>query len=288
MADGGEFTVRCDECGGIDHAVAVCPVRAMIERDAEIRRLREQRQRTEPAPTPGNLGAAVLAAIEAAREVATASDEDIREMEIRLAREARSERILRSGITDPGPLPDEDRRMILSESCKQTRALATVRAWLPKALRAADPDRNMLILAGPRGTGKTVAAAWALAQTGGRYVTLEEYLRDYSRWQRDRTREDGTSRELQRYDAGGLLVIDELRGELDRWLAEAERPGWHRIVDRRQSRRKHLTIGITNLSRSEFIADLQNGALDPRTYDRMKRSAYIVGIEGESMRGGSL
>ncbi len=261
-----------------------------FEANEQIRQRRIEAERADPRPSSiaEALGPSLAEVIAKTAEIAAASDEVIAAMEARLNREARAERLVRSGVTDPGPLPDEDRRMILAESCKSTRALDAVQRWLPRALETVDPDKNILILAGPRGTGKTVAAAWAIARMGGRYVTLDEYLRDYSRWQRDRDRgrEDGTARELQRYDAGGLLVIDELRGELDRWLAEAERPGWHRLVDRRQSRRRHLTIGITNLSRAAFIADMQNGALDPRTYDRMKRSAYIVGIEGESMREG--
>lgn len=217
-----------------------------------------------------------------------ATPEEIRDMELRLSLEQRRSRLAHSGITDPGPLRDDDRRMVLNDAYMQTRALEAVQGWLPRALAARDPDRNMLVLCGPRGLGKTVAAAWAIAQMGGRYVVLEEYLRDYARWQRDRSRDDGASRQLARYDAPGLLVIDELRGENEKWLAELERPGWHRIVDRRQSRRKHLTIAITNLTRDEFIADLQNGALDPRTYDRMRRDAWVIGLKGASLREGSL
>ena len=273
--------IGCTECGA-NHATEACPVAEMIAQ----RRAWAERARAAPKLAPA--GPSILAAVEACASIAAASDEAIAAMDARLKRDSRAERLVRSGVTEPGPLPDEDRRMIVADACGQTPAMVAVQRWLPRALAKVDPDRNMLILAGPRGTGKTVAAAWAIARTGGRYVTLEEYLRDYSRWQRDRGREDGTGRELQRYDAGGLLVIDELRGELDRWLAEAERPGWHRIVDRRQSRKRHLTIGITNLSRDQFIADLQNGALDPRTYDRMRRSAYIIGVKGESLRKGTL
>jgi hypothetical protein len=283
-------TRGCVECGSGEHAIEACPVALHRERMAEFKRAGEQRARAEgEALAPmAPLGSALAATIAAASQVWCASDDEIRAMEIRLAREERNSRLLHSGISDPGPLRDEDRKMILSDTCEPTRALQVVRGWLAKATATVNPDRNTLVLCGERGTGKTVAAAWAISQMGGRYVTLEEYLRDYSRWQRDRSREDASNRELARYDAPGLLVIDELRGDLDRWLAELERPGWHRVIDRRQSRRKYLTIGLTNATRSDYIAALTNGPLDPRTADRMKRDAYVIGVDGESMRKGSL
>ncbi|UJR81470.1 ATP-binding protein [Sandaracinus amylolyticus] len=298
MADGETKAPPCAECGSSEHVLDACPLRAMIERDARLRREREERRGAERPLAP--VGRDLAAVIEATAAMATASDEDIHRMEVRLRRQERNERLLASGVAEPGPLRDEDRRMLLDETFDPNKhAMRVVRGWLARATDTVTPDRNMLVLCGERGTGKTLAAAWAIAQMGGRYVTLEEYLRDYARWQRDRSREDGGKAELSRYDASGLLVIDELRGDLSRddlddWLAKLERPAWHRIVDRRQSRRRQLTIALTNAKKGEveppsgFLGALVDGTYDGRTYDRMRRDAYVIGIEGKSMRGGAL
>jgi DNA replication protein DnaC len=226
----------------------------------------------------------VLAAlIESTAAVATATDEELRAMEVRAAYEGRRERILRSGIKSV--LRAEDRKRVLDDELQPTQALGEVQSWLAKAMRPRDPDRNMLVLCGHPGTGKTLAAGWAISRVGGRYVTTEEYLRAYGRWQRDITRDDGTSIELSRYEAPGLIVLDEIGTERD---ASLMRDALHRLVDRRQTRRRYLTVMITNLSRAAFVQRLRDGTYDPRTLSRMTRDAVSVGIEGDDLRGDSM
>lgn len=224
-----------------------------------------------------------IAAWVAANKLPVAKQAAIEAMESSLARENKIRRINVSGIKPV--LRSDDRRRVIDGPLENTQALERTRLWLVGAMRSVDPDRNILVLAGNPGTGKTLAAAWALATAGGRYVTTEEYLRSYSRWHRDVMQQDLTSRELERFEGSGLVVLDEIGTERDATLM---RDGLHRLVDRRQSRRRQLTIMITNLTRDDFIARLSSGVYDPRTLDRMKRDAIVVGVREGSMRGGEL
>jgi DNA replication protein DnaC len=228
---------------------------------------------------PESLRAALADVIERTRAVATASDDDLRAMDVRAAREGRRERLARSGIRSV--LRAEDRTRLLDDALETTQALTAAQAWLAAAMRPRDPDRNTLVLCGHPGTGKTLAAGWCISRVGGRYVTTEEFLRAYSRWLRDRTRDDDSARDLERYESNGLVVLDEIGTERD---ATMMRDALHRLVDRRQTRRKQLTIMITNLTRVAFIARLKDGTYDPRTLSRMTRDAVSIGIEGDDMR----
>ncbi len=232
------------------------------------------------------LGAELASVIEQTALVATASEADIASMESRMAFEGRRERLNRSGAKSV--LRAEDRTRILREDLAETQSLRAVRDWLALAMRPANPERNMLVLCGHPGTGKTVAAGWALSRVGGRYVTTEEYLRAYTRWHRDASWSDDGAREIERFEAPGLLVLDEIGTERD---ATVMRDALHRLVDRRQTRRKFLTVMITNLTRASFVARLRDGTYDPRTLSRMTRDAVSVGVVGDDMRatdGGKL
>lgn len=212
-----------------------------------------------------------------------AAERDIAAMEARLSREHRIERLRASGIKPV--LRAEDRKRVVDGPLLDTHALERTRLWMAQAMRTKDPDRNILVLAGNPGTGKTLAAGWAIAAAGGRYATTEEYLRAYSRWHRDVMQADLSSRELDRYEGNGLVVLDEIGTERD---AALMRDALHRLVDRRQSRRKQTTIMITNLTRDAFIERLKSGVYDPRTLDRMRRDAVVVGVRDESLRDGEV
>lgn len=254
-------------------------VEDLARAEAEARRAHAERVKGDGLPS--SLGAALASAIEAAQAAATASPEDIRAMELRLAHEGRKERIGGSGIKSV--LCAEDRRRILADTLEPTQALRETQDWLALAMRPKDPGPNTLVLCGHPGTGKTVAAGWAISMMGGRYVTTEEYLRAYSRWTRDLTRDESNAREIERYEGRGLIVLDELGAERD---AATMRDALHRLVDRRQTRRGQLTLIITNLTRNTLRARMRDGTYDPRTYDRMQRNAHVVGVRGGSMRQG--
>lgn len=280
---------------------------AIRERDRELAAAREQAQREERRQAPARIGGpggvphcgecaaaiaadapapdhdcAILAWITAGGMRVVTSD-DIRAAEREAGRQRRRELLSASRMTRPGeagPLRDDDVRAVVRGDLAVTDALHDVREWLELALRPRDPGPPMLVLCGPPGIGKTVAAAWAIAEVGGRYVTLEEYLRDYARWLSDRTQSDTTSAALDRYDARSLVVLDEMRSDQEPRLAALERAAWHRLVDRRQSTRTTLTIALTNASGPELVR-----WLDARTADRMRGMATIKALHGESLRG---
>lgn len=210
-----------------------------------------------------------------------ASDDEIRAYETRQQRETWRERLAGSGIDG---LREEDREAILADNLAPTKALVTVRQWLTAAMRTPDPGVNMLVLIGPMGLGKTLAAGWAISRHSGLYATVETYLRDYQRWLRDSSREDGTSQHMWRYKRAHLVVLDELGTEGDAALMTR---AFERLIDSRQSRRRELTLILGNLSREDFVQRVRSGVYGARTYDRMRRDARVVEVTGESMRKGA-
>lgn len=253
----------------------------MRRQDEEFARARERLRATDPAPAPiGPTLEEILARAQAAYRFPT--DLEIAASEARMQREAWRDRLSSSGIL--ASLRDEDRARVLDDALDETDALRATRAWLAKATQTPDPDRNVLALCGPRGLGKTIAAAWALSRRGGVYATVETYLRDHERWLRDRSYDDETSQatqRMERYRTAHLVVLDEIGTERN---AEAMRAAFFRLMDHRQSRRRQLTILLTNLSRADFVARLERGVYDERTTDRFRRDLWAVGLAGESMR----
>lgn len=211
-----------------------------------------------------------------------ASDDEILEYERRMQREMWRERLANSGIDG---LREEDRARILADDLLPTQALHAVRKWLAAAMRTVEPGKNQLVICGGMGTGKTLAAGWAVSRNGGIYVTVETYLRDYARWLSDRSREDASAPTMWRFKRAGLVVLDELGTETDAGLMTR---AFERLIDSRQSRRRELTLILTNLSRVEFIERLRCGIYGGRTHDRMKRDAAVIEVTGASMRHGDL
>lgn len=214
--------------------------------------------------------------------VAVASDDEIAAYEARMQREVWRQNLVASGID---ALRDEDRKLILTDKLAASTALTKVRQWLGAAMRTAvDPGVNTLVICGGMGTGKTVAAGWAISRHGGVYATVETYLRDYDRWLRDRSHDDKSSPTIWRYKRAQLVVLDELGTETDAALMQR---AFERLIDSRQSRRRELTLILSNLSRAEVVTRVRGGAYGMRTYDRMKRDARIIEVSGESMRQGT-
>lgn len=228
---------------------------------------------------PAALGPSLASAIAKAAEVCTATDDEIAAMESRLESEAQRDRLAASGISRV--LRASDKHAVLTNSLADTEALRKVKNWLALATRTPKPGRNVLVLCGDPGLGKTVAAAWALSKRGGIYVKIDEYLRDYDRWQRDRSFQDESSTILRRYKRAHLVVLDELGRERNGDLA---RDAIYDLIDSRQTRRRELTLIITNLSADDMNERLGRGVYDDRTNDRLARDGWVTGVAGASMR----
>jgi len=209
------------------------------------------------------------------RRAAPVDDHEIRAAELRAEREHRARRLKFSGIG--AVLAEAGRRAVLAGDERPTHALLTVRSWYARATDDRAPGTSVLILAGPMGTGKTIAAAWVLARETGIYVTVERFLRLYSA----RTRE--SEGELERLRRARFVVLDELGTERD---PETFRAAFHWLIDGRQARRK-LTLIMGNLSADQVRARLRDGTYDERTADRLRAIARFATTSGESLRTGA-
>lgn len=212
---------------------------------------------------------------EGARNAVT--DDELAAFEARSQRDARRERLGRSELV----LRPEARRLILADQLLPTSALHTTRAWLAAATRPSQPGPHWLLLCGGMGNGKTTAAAWALSRQEGRFATVETFLRDYRRYLDDRGPVDRTQELRDRYGNGGLLVLDELGTESDSVLM---RSALHWLAEHRHTRRRHLTIVLTNLSKDDVFQRFRVGVYDMRTADRLRGCAMFASVDQASLR----
>jgi hypothetical protein len=237
-------------------------------------------------------------------ELMTATPEELAAIDRDAARVAWGERLEASGIE--AATRAEDRSMLLADRLDAVNypSLRAAQLWLVKALRRCEcsdesrrvervrcdnpecegrkpPGRNVLVLAGTTGLGKTLAAAWVISREGGLYVKIDELMRDYARWERDMSQADATTNAWRRYQRAHLVVLDEVGRERRPDLA---RDAFYKLVDERQSRRRHLTIILTNLSAEDFKERLRAGVYDQRSYSRLARDAWVVDLEGVDRR----
>jgi DNA replication protein DnaC len=254
-------------------------VAMMAERDAALRAERERQRKADTLIGPSAFGDTLQSVIAKCAEVCVASDEELAALDARAEREAWRERLEASGIHESTRI--EDRRMLLEGKLEPLAALRATQGWLAKATDREAPGRNVLVMAGATGLGKTLAAAWAITREGGIYVKMDELCRDYARWERDRTTMDHSGNAWRRYQRARLVVLDEVGRERDANLA---RDAFYKLVDERQSRRRQLTIMVTNLSRADFLARLHAGAYDERSASRLARDAWVVPLDGKDLR----
>ena len=144
-------------------------------------------------------------------------------------------------------------------------ALVRARAFL-----AAPADCTFLVLAGPKGRGKTYALAWAVKRRGGRYedaaALVSSSTFDADRW-----------RDLA---AAPLLALDELGAEQTNSAFEAN---LYALLDRRY-RAQRKTILATNLSAAAFRQRYCAAGLD-RLIDRFNTAgAFVELAAGPSLR----
>lgn len=176
---------------------------------------------------------------------------------------------------EPGRVGKDDATLLPVIPLARTDALALVQAFIAKKPAhvtlttggAIDfgGDETSLVLAGPPGVGKSIAAVYAVAREGGRLLPARR-LQDLDL-------------DLAGYaTTGGVLVIDDLGCEY------AGQSGWAvaratELLEWRHANAGRLII-TTNLRRPDFAA--RYGA---RVDDRLREGAKWINAVGESLRG---
>lgn len=168
------------------------------------------------------------------------------------------------------PIDPDAAELVNTDKLEPTRALERVRSWWEQ--RHDKGATFVLVLVGGTGVGKTVAAAWALRESGAEssYVKAA-HLASLHRV---------AFSEMQReWDAlvrhSPLLVIDELgAGERN---DDRARAALHDAIDERQGR---PTLIISNVGGEEI-----SEYLDARTIDRLRGRGVMAAVTGPSMRG---
>lgn len=172
------------------------------------------------------------------------------------------------------PIDPDAADMVNRGTLETTKALARVKAWWGQR-----HDRGavfVLVLVGGTGVGKTVAAAWALRESGS---TDSSYVKAAHLASIHRVAFSDSRREWEDLvRRSPLLVIDELgAGERN---DDRARAAIHDAIDERQGR---PTLVISNVDGSE-IGDY----LDARTLDRLRGRGTLAACSGPSMRGRSI
>lgn len=166
--------------------------------------------------------------------------------------------------------------IVRGDGLRETRALTAVSGWIAK-----DDAPPVLVLSGGTGTGKSVAAAYALAKArGGIWRTAAQLCRTFSA-------SFGEQFEDQELCLTAfLLVADDVGAELE---PHRERMGAtlvELLEHRKRSPRYMRTIITTNLNRNAF--ERRYGS--ERMLSRLSREAGIVAWvetrEADMRRGG--
>ena len=166
---------------------------------------------------------------------------------------------------------------------RRDRDLRTLSEWAPEATRMAlrDPKRTqavevasrwlrgsqpILVLCGPPGCGKTVAACWAAAEAATGEATRVRCAELIGLSMRDPSA----------YTFPAFVVMDDWRPRKTNGDHFAE--AWFDFVDARIG--KGRAIVTTNYTRAEFL-----DAQEPHTLSRLRGHAAVAGVTGEDMRG---
>lgn len=200
-----------------------------------------------------------------------ATDEEIALYEAAKARRERHERVIALGLDQM--LTDDGIAAAVDDAFAATVALDRVRRWVAyQAGERTHGSKPVVVLLGPPGVGKTVAAAWLLLAEGGRYVSASELAVLHSaRWGAERER-------YQSLLGSRVLVVDEIGTEADRSAAAAI----HEVIDRRQASPR-LTLLLGNIRKRQLAE-----RYDARTLDRLRACATVIELTGQSMRRGQL
>lgn len=213
---------------------------------------------------------AAIVAARAEREAAQESERAAREARAEASRRAmRRAAVMRS--IEPIPVAREMLDVIADDTIERsTPALDAARTWL--AERRAKRAKPLLVMLSGVGVGKTVAAAWLVARTGGAYVKMRDLAHLY------RAGFGDDAAKFQSLITAKLLVVDELTTERD---VDLGRAALHEVVDERGSRDRGLVL-IANRTRVELAE-----RYDSRTVDRLRQHATAIDLGGPSMRRGT-
>lgn len=203
-------------------------------------------------------------------EARICEDSEIEAYELAEAVESRRRLLESSGIVDV--LPPEDVEALALNSYRDGRAIDLVTQFVAQTQLSV--GRPALVLMGGTGTGKTVAAGWALARTPGVFIEAGDLVRAQVAADGRSPRSPDVER-WRRLTRTGLLVVDELGTERD--IDDAQ-VAFREIINRRQDRRRP-TILLGNVEPKVFWA-----RFDSRTRDRLRVCAFVRGLTGDSMR----
>lgn len=204
------------------------------------------------------------------------SEEEMAVHERELRRESRRDRLLNSPIrhelAQDGEMSDEE-RILNDRMSEDVHAFRVVREWVRRWTgEAASVTRPILIISGPTGSGKTLSAAWAIAEVGGRYVRFPEVIQDHRAFSR---KESMVAQERQRdewrskYGIRGFVVLDELGIEEEEDRDDA-RSALNEFFNVRQ-RWDQRTLVLTNKTNAELLERFQTGQYGVRTRSRINR-----------------
>lgn len=185
------------------------------------------------------------------------------EHEARLATSKRKLALSDAGVR----LPDATIDALIRDSLKPTRALTEARRWLTEG------TAPWLVLAGPTGCGKTVAAAALIATRApmAAAVKAADVVRAFAGFFGDAAdRQD-------KWKSTPMLAIDDIGTEPD---ADRMLNATLELMDARQSKRTTPTIVTTNLSKSEFAERYKNA----RLMSRMVSMVEWIALEGADLR----
>jgi DNA replication protein DnaC len=204
------------------------------------------------------------------RALAAAAETELAELEARYAPqlaalEAKQVQRKRRGRLEALDIPvtASDLDLLARDALTDTRALKAVRQWH-------SGDCPLLVLSGPVGRGKSVAAAAALLECAGRYVRASTLARLYLAQFGDEVEQ----RE-RLVETDGVLVVDDIGTERN---AEAMAVALVEVLDAR--RRGSRSLWITNLSRADF----EQRYRDARLLSRLAQSAQWCTDVGADLR----
>jgi DNA replication protein DnaC len=185
------------------------------------------------------------------------------------AERLKAERILRASAAKLERSGVGERALASAVDAQDTEALLAVKRWL------ADASKTWLVLCGARGTGKSVAATWAVrhAITTGSSAAF----RRASELAKLSGFEAGAA-ELEHLKRVDLLVLDDVGTES---LTDWARAQFHELVDTR-----HESYGRTILTGNLRWAGTGGleARLGERIADRIAQAGMLVQVNGDSMR----
>jgi DNA replication protein DnaC len=167
-----------------------------------------------------------------------------------------------------GVLLPEDVNALVKGQLRLTPSLESVHKWHNARSTGLRGAGAVMVLLGGCGRGKTIAAAWLLAEIGGRYMTSEQLRRTMQSARRD---------DFEKLLLGTrVLVLDDVGVEGD--VASAEIAVFE-TVNRRLGLPRGWTLITSNMAWRDF-----GTRFGERVVSRLEHAAHVVSVEGPSLR----